>query len=237
LLTICQASVFPTIGFSVMGARKGIGPDASPNMAEAGPSATGETISFSVRARVFLATDAGDNPSAGGLSIAGNELVSRVVGATTSNRITWPVVALFACSEDGTGKAPNGGVGAAVPQDDLRARRNTAEVDDDVEPLRGSDEQLVQDDRRTDQESAVISDHVEAHHRSVGAAEAEDQETRVGAIEDPEAIFPGLDGQLRPSLPVDDHHVPEKLGFQIGETSLYGMYGPANPSKKARLDG
>jgi hypothetical protein len=31
--------------------------------------------------------------------------------------------------------------------------------------------------------------------------------------------------------------LPKNSGFQIGETSLSGTYGPAMPSKKARVSG
>ena len=38
-------------------------------------------------------------------------------------------------------------------------------------------------------------------------------------------------------LPLTMIVLPKNSGFQIGEMSVSGMYGPANSSKKARVSG
>ena len=65
--------------------------------------------------------------------------------------------------------------------------------------------------------------------------ELEEQEAAIAAIEDAEAIPTRLDVERWQVLPLTSIVLPKNSGFQIGDTSLSGTYGPRNSSKYARL--
>ena len=59
-------------------------------------------------------------------------------------------------------------------------------------------------------------------------AEVEDQEARLAAVEEAEAVAPLLDVRNGQVLPLTMIMLPKNSGFQIGEMSVSGMYGPGD---------
>ena len=86
---------------------------------------------------------------------------------------------------------------------------------------------------RGGQEAALVADLPDLDARDV--AEVEDQEARLAAVEEAEAVAALLDGLERPGVAVDHDHVAEELGVPDRRNSVSGMYGARRcPSKNAR---
>ena len=88
------------------------------------------------------------------------------------------------------------------------------------------------------QEAAFGADLRERHHRRRGPRrqrvedQFQGQEPRIAAIEETEAIAARFDIQVWPVLPLTTIVLPKNSGFQIGEMSLLGMYGPGKVIEK-----
>ena len=112
--------------------------------------------------------------------------------------------------------APERLVRPLVDQEELGAFGQPGEVDEHVGALGRRQQQLAQG-HRGGQEAPVGADLVEGQRRRDGprgarvGRELEDQEARVAAVEEPEAVAARLDRQHRPGAAVDDHRVAEDL--------------------------
>ena len=96
------------------------------------------------------------------------------------------------------------------------------EVDDHVRALGRRHEQLVQHDGRVGQQAALGADLVEREW----LVELQDQEARVAAVQEAEAVQARLDFQVGQVLPLTTMVSPKNSGFQMGDTSVSGQVGP-----------
>ena len=116
------------------------------------------------------------------------------------------------------------------------AERHVREVDDDVCPLGGRHQQTVSGGRdvdRSGQEPTLVADLPDLDSRD--RTEIENQEARVAPVQEPEAVASLLNGLERPRVAI--HHIvlPKNSGFQIGEMSVNGLYGPRLIEEGARV--
>jgi hypothetical protein len=116
---------------------------------------------------------------------------------------------------------------------------NVGEVDDHVRPLGEAHEETVlvvrREIHRRGEEPTFVADL--PHPDAGDAAEAEDQKPRLAAVEEAEPLATLLTWRNGQVLPLTMIMLPKNSGFQIGEMSVLGIYGPVIPSKNSRLSG
>ena len=144
----------------------------------------------------------------------GGVVGSGATAGTTLNCMIWPVEAGSADRKIDTGNtAAKGFVRTDVAQH-VVAQRNVGEVDDQVGTLGQAHEQTIAVGRREvhrrGQETALVADG--PHLDTGNLVEVQDQEARLAAVEEAEAVAPLLDGLEGPGVAVDHHHVAEELG-------------------------
>lgn len=125
-----------------------------------------------------------------------------------------------------------GFVGSDIAQRDGRAGSEACEFDDHVGPRRRRQKKLLQPDRGA-QVAAIASDQPHLNSR---IAELEDKDTRIAAVQYPQAVAARFDRAVRPSPPVHHHAVAEKLGNPDRRHVAGRNIGPAEAiEEKARL--
>ncbi len=105
------------------------------------------------------------------------------------------------------------------------ARWHVGEIDDHIGALSEAHEQAVAVGRREvhggSQEATFIADLPHFYVRD--AAEVQDQEAGLAAVQEAEAVAALLHGLERPVFPLTMIMLPKNSGFQIGEMSVSGI--------------